>query len=848
MTVIGNRIEHISFGLGQVINQENNLITVMFDSGKEMSFKYPNENYKNFFRFINLTDEQLEAINNDTDDDKDLLLDDDKTEESDEILFDEKYNYRKSNFYSYIAALEKEKEYVFKYGGKLCQIENGVLIKEDSFGFTYSFEHDGTNYLPDDSSIRIKVGKEFFYGKIIVSDENIVIINVPVKVPPILQFYTSTYIIIDNLSKHVKNIIKDIEESTLKGSIAEKLIKDNKFQTTSGHIITGQDKAVALSLEKDIEFIWGPPGTGKTQTLAKIARTHINQNEKILMLSNSNVAVDEAAYRVYDKENKLGFGKPKPNSIIRYGYPKKEEVLKTEEIISYQIAISSNALIYKQQEELKKEKKNEKKGTKRYAEIIERLKDIRKEFKKAEKNIVKEADFVSTTVAKAVMDKTLYENRFDTVILDEASMLTVPQVVFCASLAKKHFIVMGDFQQLPPIVLSSTKEAPSVLTDDIYDFLGIREAVANHKNHNWLVLLNEQHRFHNEIKKLVSREMYSGLLTTANHVEEDIKDIVVQEPFPNEALVMANTSNMFSSFLKAPNGSYFNVLHAFIGCAIATQYPKNMKIGIITPYNAQARLLKAIIQDINNLKTQRDNPYNITCATVHSFQGSEQDIIIYDAADCYMSPFPSILMTDNRNNISNRLFNVAITRAKGKFIALMNYLYMDEKFETRGKMFRSLFDEIHDQRKTVLSLKSLFPRNEGNPLIPKGRENAFERIQKDIEKCSKTFELYIPAKPKANTFEILDLVKKKTGVKVSIHIARENFNPLFMNYVDEKNIFFSPYNHNPVIIIDSQIIYYGEPLTDATFKLKVGQQEIKYRPILRLKGPHTARVLHYLLK
>ena len=49
-----------------------------------------------------------------------------------------------------------------------------------------------------------------------------------------------------------------------------------------------------MSFEQPITFVWGPPGTGKTQTLAKIALKHIENEEKVLMLSYSNVSVDGA--------------------------------------------------------------------------------------------------------------------------------------------------------------------------------------------------------------------------------------------------------------------------------------------------------------------------------------------------------------------------------------------------------------------------------------------------------------------------------------------------------------------------------------------------------------------------
>ena len=59
-------------------------------------------------------------------------------------------------------------------------------------------------------------------------------------------------------------------------------------------------------------------------------------------------------------------------------------------------------------------------------------------------------------------------------------MAYIPQIVFSASLARKHFVCMGDFRQLLPIVQSSTKSA---LNTDIFEYCNIVKAVGHHKKH-----------------------------------------------------------------------------------------------------------------------------------------------------------------------------------------------------------------------------------------------------------------------------------------------------------------------------------------------------------------------------
>ena len=47
--------------------------------------------------------------------------------------------------------------------------------------------------------------------------------------------------------------------------------EQNSIDQSDTEISRGQDTAVKMSFEQPITFVWGPPGTGKTQTLAKIA-------------------------------------------------------------------------------------------------------------------------------------------------------------------------------------------------------------------------------------------------------------------------------------------------------------------------------------------------------------------------------------------------------------------------------------------------------------------------------------------------------------------------------------------------------------------------------------------------
>ena len=72
--------------------------------------------------------------------------------------------------------------------------------------------------------------------------------------------------------------------------------------------------------------VWGPPGTGKTYTMAKIANSYIAQGKSVLIVSHSKVSVDGVIKQVVkmlgtDKQSVLEDGK-----ILRFGYVRDDEL------------------------------------------------------------------------------------------------------------------------------------------------------------------------------------------------------------------------------------------------------------------------------------------------------------------------------------------------------------------------------------------------------------------------------------------------------------------------------------------------------------------------------------------
>ena len=271
-------------------------------------------------------------------------------------------------------------------------------------------------------------------------------------------------------------------------------------------------------------------------------------------------------------------------------------------------------------------------------------------------------------------------------------MAYVPQIVAAASFATEHLICVGDFRQLSPIV--QEKNAKAVLGKDLFEFLNISKGVRDINPHPWLILLDEQRRMHPAISAFPSKFIYNGLLKDHPSVITKRNKIAATAPF-NQPMCLIDLYGTCCFGSKNEDNSRFNILSAVFSFATALKAEKSQvvisdcsdeeKVGIITPYAAQTRLIKAMIQD----HRQSKKTTNVSCATVHQFQGSERNVVIFDAVESCPSTRAGWLMAKNEGGSVTRLINVALTRSRGKFIVIANKAFWLNKFESNN-MFYSL--------------------------------------------------------------------------------------------------------------------------------------------------------------
>ncbi|WP_342366297.1 AAA domain-containing protein [Peribacillus sp. TH14] len=413
---------------------------------------------------------------------------------------------------------------------------------------------------------------------------------------------------------------------------------------------------------------------------------------------------------------------------------------------------------------------------------------------------MKEAKIIGMTLAKAASDETVYQKEYDLIILDEASMAYVPQVAFAAALSK-HIIVCGDFKQLPPIASARDSLVKLWLKEDIFHRAGVAQSVEEGELHPHLFLLKEQRRMHPEISAFTNRVVYNNFVGDHESVLTSRDSIRSAEPFANQAAALVDTS-FSGEYCMTERTSHsrmnpwqlllsFQLIHeSYVGGA--------RSIGYVAPYRAQANLMEKLLDD---LYSQERQTADIIAATVHRFQGSERDVMIFDTVDSYPQNRAGMLLTGRE---SERLINVAITRTKGKFVHVCDTSFVN-KHVYRSKTLRQLVDH-QIQNGQMVARKDIGKWVKfQHPRLQWMHARKLDNLLADIDSSKQ--EIIVAVPDFKNLSEEWKLILMKRDPEVKLTIISGNRNPeIFTDYFICMPVSFS------FIIIDGHVVWLGLPV------------------------------------
>lgn len=385
-------------------------------------------------------------------------------------------------------------------------------------------------------------------------------------------------------------------------------------------------------LTENIEFVFGPPGTGKTTYLAQKILLPLMKEQKdckVLVLTPTNKSADVLVRRIMEVS---GDDYSYEDWLVRFGTTSDEE-------------IEQNSV---------------------YRDKAFDIRSLRKSV-------------TVTTIARFPYDYFmpqgarlfLYAMNWDYIVIDEASMIPIANIVFpLYKKTPKKFIIAGDPFQIEPITSVDIWKNENIYTMVHLDSFENPNTIP----HQYKVeLLTTQYRSIPDIGDIFSNFAYGGILKH-NRIAESQRKLNVGDDLGIETLnIIKYPVSKYESIYRCKrlqHSSSYQVYSAlfvfeyvsYLTKTIASNNPNELyKIGIIAPYRAQADM-------IDKLMASEDLPkeIDVQVGTIHGFQGDECDIIFA----VFNTP-PTI--SDSKEMFLNKknIINVSISRARDYLFVVM---------------------------------------------------------------------------------------------------------------------------------------------------------------------------------
>ena len=493
-----------------------------------------------------------------------------------------------------------------------------------------------------------------------------------------------------------------------------------------------QRAAVQLCADSDLAFVWGPPGTGKTTTLAHIVGELLAQGLRVLVLSTTNAALDQALERIAaDPEMREAI---QAGTVVRIGRsdgPTFGAALR--DVVTRLNAAHQNALdrmsrrrpaialaLCRCEEALSSLSaadapyQDDLFRPARPARSAARLEDIfsarrvaelqdaspallagllrrraarlvralalydegiaerKKALLNKERDVVDGASLILSTLTNGYFSPLMVEQRFDVLIVEEASMAVLPALFYAACLGRRKTVMVGDPCQLPSIVQSNDGYVRKVMGRNIFEV-----AVAEPFSSPLVAMLDVQYRMHPLIGELVSNLFYAGRLKHGG--DPTMRErVAAREPYSHSPLVVLDTDGRTTCQPGSGGQSRINVATADLCVDLASGAVRAgaTSVAVITPYVDQARAIRARLKERAG---DHGEWRQIECSTVHRFQGQERDVVVLDTVDAEPMKPGMLLSERGVQSMAQNLINVAISRARGKLIIVADVRYFERR-------------------------------------------------------------------------------------------------------------------------------------------------------------------------
>ena len=287
----------------------------------------------------------------------------------------------------------------------------------------------------------------------------------------------------------------------------------------------------------------------------------------------------------------------------------------------------------------------------------------RAQFRQA---LVASCKLAAATLHHACLSGMLREASWDVVVIDEASMAIPPIIFLAARLARRRVVVLGDHNQLPPVVVSQDPTARQWLVRDVFELAGIPEELERDDLLASTTVLTEQFRMAKPIARLHNAVFCAGRLNT------DAAPDLREPPLGCASLLYVNSGRLIPrSRTEQVDGSRRNLGHVELVTALASRVPRRapgVRTLILSPFRSQAQAIREAAGGIPSVEV----------GTIHSCQGSEASIVILDLTEGFGCRQTSFLTRDEPGWMGNRLLNTAVSRAEHHLILVADFDFFEE--------------------------------------------------------------------------------------------------------------------------------------------------------------------------
>lgn len=572
------------------------------------------------------------------------------------------------------------------------EVHGGVRLRTLGRRTAYAFPDVPGARLSDDLPVQLVVGDREIAGEVASHRDGELVLGLAEDLGAVVEhalLVTDASFLLERLAHRLDDVISD--EATFSYDGVSAVLDGAGIRTGRAAAPDGleralnaeQVEAVRLALGSSAAYVWGPPGTGKTTTVAHLVAALARAGRSVLLVANTNTAVDTAIERIaalLRDGGDAGGAMLAEGRVLRPGTIVQEGVAET-----WQDTIVPDAVAHRLAQPLIEERA-------RVAAELDKL-DAGEMTLDADHDVAAEKDRLRTRLEQiddrlaadaealyhraSVIATTVYQTwlgglpdrPYDVVVVDEASMLMLPMTAYAAGLARRSVVIAGDFRQLPAIVATTDPAATRWLATDAFTSVGLPDDLAAGRQPPYLAALATQYRMREPIAAVVTELFYAdNPLRTGRSVPADAR----------QPLRYADTGPLGAWAGFAGRGSRYNPVHAVLVAALVSTAADAGPVAVVTPYAAQERLIAALLTDRFGREARG------WVSTVHRFQGNEKDLVVVDLADAPgVSPGPAS-RARGRDDPQARLLNVAVSRARDELVVVADAGYVTARTPGRG--------------------------------------------------------------------------------------------------------------------------------------------------------------------